>query len=52
MANPGWIERLRQRWKLDSIRQVIVVLIVFALYRILRLFYQKTIVTFSGRRAG
>jgi|SRR4051812_41457439 hypothetical protein len=30
MANPGWIERLRLRWKLDSMRQVIVVLIVFA----------------------
>ena len=26
----GWIERLKKRWKLDSVRQVIIVLIVFA----------------------
>jgi hypothetical protein len=30
MANPGWVERLRERWKLNSWWQVIIVLIVFA----------------------
>lgn len=30
MARPGFLERLRARWKLNSIWQVIVVLLVFA----------------------
>jgi hypothetical protein len=30
MSRPGWIERLRTRWKLKSAGQVVVVLIVFA----------------------
>lgn len=30
MNRNGWLEKLRERWKLKSIRQVIVVLIVFA----------------------
>lgn len=30
MAKSGWLEKLRQRWNLNSIRQVIIVLIVFA----------------------
>lgn len=30
MSRPGWIERLRARWKLKSAGQVVVVLLVFA----------------------
>lgn len=30
MSRPGWIERLRTRWKLKSAGQVVVVLFVFA----------------------
>ena len=30
MANPRWIERLKQRWRLESAYQVIIILIVFA----------------------
>src|SRR5690606_18801087 len=30
MSRPGWIERLKTRWKLKSAGQVIVVLLVFA----------------------
>ncbi|HEX7016805.1 MAG TPA: DUF6787 family protein [Cyclobacteriaceae bacterium] len=30
MSRPGWIERLKTRWKLKSAGQVIMVLLVFA----------------------
>ena len=30
MATPHWLERLKQRWHLENIKQVIIVLIVFA----------------------
>jgi Na+-driven multidrug efflux pump len=30
MPAPLWIERLRQRWKVESIWQVVIILIVFA----------------------
>lgn len=30
MATPGWILRLKQKWNLQSVGQVIIVLIVFA----------------------
>lgn len=30
MTKYGWLEKLRERWKLNSIGQVVVVLIVFA----------------------
>jgi len=28
--NAGWIERLRKKWKLESVKQVFIVLLVFA----------------------
>lgn len=30
MGTPSWLERLKTRWKLNSIFQVIIILIVFA----------------------
>ena len=30
MATPTWIEKLQSRWKLNSVSQVIIVLVVFA----------------------
>jgi len=30
MSAPRWIEQLRLRWKLDTISQVVIILIVFA----------------------
>ncbi|MBL7859454.1 MAG: hypothetical protein JNM57_17305 [Cyclobacteriaceae bacterium] len=30
MTNTSWLEKLRLRWKLDSLRQVLIVLLVFA----------------------
>lgn len=30
MAGPAWVEKLKQRWKLKSAWQVIVILLVFA----------------------
>jgi len=30
LATPTWIEKLRSRWKLNSVTQVILVLVVFA----------------------
>src|SRR5690349_11145040 len=30
MATPSWIERLKQKWKLENAWQVVIVLVVFA----------------------
>jgi hypothetical protein len=41
MSTPHWLERLKQRWHLHSILQVIVVLIVFACTGFTVLFIKK-----------
>jgi hypothetical protein len=43
MSSPGWIERLKKRWKLDSATQVIIVLIVFACTGFTIMFLKKPI---------
>jgi hypothetical protein len=53
MANPGWIERLRQRWKLESMWQVVVVLIVFACTGFSVYFLKRPLLTFlAGERSN
>lgn len=52
MANPGWIEKLRQRWNLNSIWQVIVILIVFACTGFTVLFIKKPILHFLAGGMG
>ena len=52
MANTSWMERLKQRWKLGSISQVIVVLIVFACTGFTVLFIKKPILRFLAGENG
>jgi hypothetical protein len=40
----SWLDRLQDRWKLDSIRQVIIVLIVFACTGFTVLFLKRPLV--------
>jgi hypothetical protein len=46
MASPLWIEKLRVRWKVNSIWQVIVILIVFACTGFTILFLKKPVLDF------
>ncbi len=52
MASPGWMERLRERWKLKSLWQVVVVLIVFACTGFTILFIKKPILHFLAGDEG
>ena len=52
MATPGWIERLRQRWKLESMWQVVVVLIVFACTGFSVYFLKRPLLTFLAGERG
>lgn len=42
----GWMQKLQERWKLDSIGQVIIVLIVFACTGFSVLFLKKPILAY------
>jgi len=46
MAETSWMEKLKRRWKLDSIFQVVVVLVVFACTGFTVLFIKKPILHF------
>ena|SRR5688572_979710 len=52
MANSGWMERLRQRWELKSLWQVIVILIVFACTGFSVLFIKRPILHFLAGDEG
>jgi hypothetical protein len=52
MANSGWIERLRQRWKLGSLWQVVIVLIVFACTGFTVLFIKRPLLHFLAGDGG
>ena len=52
MADNGWMERLRQRWKLESLWQVIVVLIVFACTGFTIFFIKKPLLHFLAGAEG
>jgi Na+-driven multidrug efflux pump len=47
-----WIEKLRNRWKLDSAWQVLVVLLVFACTGFTILFIKKPILNFLAGEQG
>lgn len=52
MAAPHWLERLKQRWHLHSLMQVIVVLIVFACTGFTVLFLKKPILNLLAGEEG
>ncbi len=52
MATPQWLERLKKRWHLQSIVQVIVVLIVFACTGFTVLFIKKPLLEFLAGEEG
>lgn len=52
MATPRWIEKLRQRWGLKNIAQVVVVLIVFACTGFTVLFIKKPLLNFLAGEQG
>ena len=52
MAGSGWMERLRQRWKLNSLWQVVIVLVVFACTGFTVLFIKRPILSFLAGEEG
>lgn len=52
MATPAWIERLKQKWKLRSVGQVVVVLIVFACTGFTILFIKKPLLSLLAGEEG
>lgn len=52
MSEGNWIERLRNRWKLKSVTQVVVVLVVFACTGFTVLFIKKPILQFLAGEKG
>lgn len=52
MEQNSWIQRLKQRWKLESAFQVVIVLIVFACTGFTILFIKKPILSFLAGTRG
>ena len=52
MANSSWLEKLRLRWKLDNLRQVVIVLIVFACTGFTVFFIKKPLLHFLAGDKG
>jgi hypothetical protein len=52
MTDNGWMERLRQRWKLENFGQVIIVLIVFACTGFTVFFIKKPLLHFLAGAEG
>jgi Na+-driven multidrug efflux pump len=52
MADVSWIEKLKQRWKLGSAFQVIMVLVVFACTGFTVLFIKKPVLHFLAGAQG
>lgn len=50
MPTPTWIEKLRLRWKVDSVWQVIIILVVFACTGFSVYFLKKPILKFLGNQ--
>jgi Na+-driven multidrug efflux pump len=48
----SWLEKMKNRWKLDSIFQVIIVLVVFACTGFTVLFIKRPILTFLAGDRG
>ena len=49
MSSPGWIEKLRQRWKVNTLWQVCIILIVFACTGFSIYFLKKPLLHFFVR---
>ncbi|HEY5917168.1 MAG TPA: DUF6787 family protein [Chryseolinea sp.] len=52
MSEPSWIQKLMQRWQLNSAFQVIIVLVVFACTGFTVLFIKKPILHFLAGEQG
>lgn len=52
MAETSWVERLKQRWKLESIFQVVMVMVVFACTGFTVLFIKKPVLHFLVGEKG
>jgi hypothetical protein len=52
MSTPHWLERLKQRWHLHSVMQVIVVLIIFACTGFTVLFIKKPLLELLAGEQG
>ena len=52
MAEPNWLDKLKDRWKLGSPFQVVVVLVVFACTGFTVLFIKKPILHFLAGTGG
>lgn len=52
MTSPGWMEKLKERWKLKNLRQVVVVLIVFACTGFTVLFIKRPLLTLLAGEEG
>ncbi|MDH4088931.1 MAG: hypothetical protein OEV74_04595 [Cyclobacteriaceae bacterium] len=52
MKGPSWIEKLKQRWKLGSAFQVVVVLLVFACTGFTVLYIKKPVLHFLAGAQG
>jgi hypothetical protein len=52
MRAPQWIERLRTKWKLHSIWQVVIILVVFACTGFTVLFIKKPLLEFLAGKEG
>ncbi len=51
-SNPGFLKRLQTKWKLDSLLQVVMVLVVFACTGFTILFIKNPILDFFGVEKG
>lgn len=49
MGSPVWIEKLKQRWKVNSVWQVVIILVVFACTGFTVLFLKRPILNFLGQ---
>jgi hypothetical protein len=52
MANPSWVQRLRERWNLKSGLQVVIVLVVFACTGFTVLFIKKPLLQWLAGEQG
>lgn len=52
MAGPAWVEKLKQRWKLKSAWQVVVILLVFACTGFTVLFLKRPLLGFLTGNQG
>ena len=52
MAVPAWIEKLKKRWKVESVGQVIIILVVFSCTGFTVLFIKRPLLTWLAGEEG